>query len=219
MWTASDATTPNPSSAAAVWKPTTAVGAATQAGRLGSRSRRSGCVRPRRYAPRCARVTRPWSVCHRAALRRHSPLVQFRRSSDPVTATKRAREQPRVAIEIHARERDSIAVAGRLDPHPRSVDSTDALWINPHRLTCRDRSATLEPSAVDWRSNHAASSPRSRGSRSKEGAEEGGAFGFEHAAVDLGAVVEAGVSHHVPQRANRAGLGLPRTENEGSDAG
>lgn len=59
----------------------------------------------------------------------------------------------------------------------------------------------------------------SRAVSSEEGVEEGGAVGFEDAAADLGAVVEAAVADDVPEGADGAGLGLPGAEDEAGDAG
>src|SRR5262245_2042324 len=55
-------------------------------------------------------------------------------------------------------------------------------------------------------------------SRAEEGANESGAFGFEDAAVDLRAVVEPAVAHHVPKGPDCAGFGLPRAEHQHPDA-
>jgi len=51
----------------------------------------------------------------------------------------------------------------------------------------------------------------------EEGAQLGGAVGGEHAGDDLGAVVEAAVAYHVPQRAGGAGLRVPGAVDQAGD--
>ncbi len=53
----------------------------------------------------------------------------------------------------------------------------------------------------------------------EEGVQHGRAFGLEYTPANFGTMVEATVTHHIPQRADRTGLGFPRAEDHAANPG
>src|SRR6266540_7156945 len=118
--------------------------------------------------------------------------TEAKRRGDPCGSLGVVAGQGRWRWDLNPRTACTVTRFRGVRPRPLG-DSTSALGRVPDRVAGRARLPALA---------------------GEEGSHQGGTLLGEHAADDLRAVVQPAVAHHVPQRADGAGLGVGRAVDE-----
>ena len=180
-----------------------------------------GIVHNSRYAVLLERAITPYWAARR-------PLVRRRATHLPGRLPRRRRVRdhlPHADPGHRARSRCTSGWSGSARParvYGFRFLSADGAVVHAEgrRAIVRARPRHAAPGAVDRggpRGRRDAAAPAAarvgHGSVPEEVAHQLRALGLQHPGVDLGAVVEPAVPHHVPERADRAGLRLPGAED------